>query len=364
MPAYARLSRRSRRRGLAGLTNYQISFLAVYDMMDLFITLDYELFLGEKTGTPENCLIQPMNELCSIADRVGFKYIIFVDAAYLLRLFQLKGQCSQLSQDYALISNHIKQLANIGHDIQLHFHPQWLYSTYNNIKREWNLDYQHYKLSDMETGFAFEALSASKRLLDDLVGYKTYTFRAGGYCLDSFAEFTRLFKENGIKIDSSVARNMHENKYAHSFDYRRVPSPSIYRFSDNVTREFDTGDFVELSINSAKINIVEYLTVVRKLQKKYSPTLFYKDGESINNMEKDSLLKRVLSILKGKVYLASIDGVSSTMLPLYINKSKENTCILIGHPKNATDASIYNFNTFLERNKNTFHIKTTKDLLK
>ncbi len=31
--------------------------------MNVYFTLDYELFLGEKTGTPENCLIRPMDEL-------------------------------------------------------------------------------------------------------------------------------------------------------------------------------------------------------------------------------------------------------------------------------------------------------------
>ena len=86
--------------------------------MNIFITLDYELFLGIETGTPENCLVRPMEELCKVADKHSFKYVIFVDAAYLLRMKQLKDNHPQLEKDYQLVSNHVRILAGQGHDIQ------------------------------------------------------------------------------------------------------------------------------------------------------------------------------------------------------------------------------------------------------
>ena len=333
-------------------------------VMDIFITLDYELFLGKKTGTPENCLIRPMEALCSVADQIGFKYIIFVDAAYLLRLSQLKDKCPQLLADYDLVTNNIELLAEKGHDIQLHFHPQWLYSSYNNVSKEWDLDFQHYKLSDMEHDFAFESFRSAKQLLDDIVGYKTYAFRAGGYCLDSFSDSPRLFSENGICIDSSVARNLYENRAAHNFDYRRVPQSTEYKFSNNVTKESENGCFTELSISSIKVNFLQYLTKVRKLQKSYNPKVVYKDGFSINEAEKESYLNKLFGLLKGKVYLACIDGVGSTMLPLYMNYAIDNKCVLIGHPKNATDSSISIIKRHLKNNQNNICYKTTKDLSK
>lgn len=331
--------------------------------MDLFITLDYELFLGTKTGTPENCLIRPMDELCKVAGKHNFKFVIFVDAAYLLRMSQLKHKCAQLQKDYDLVTSHIKSLVDNGHDIQLHFHPQWMYSSYNNSTCEWDLDNKHYKLSDMKQIFAFESFGAAKRLLDEIVGHKTYAFRAGGYCLDSFPEYKRLFKANNIIIDSSVARNLYENKTAHQYDYRDTPISTLYKFSNFLTKDEPTGEFIELSISSVKICFLDYLVRVRKQQKTYNPTMVYKDGVSMNSSEKVSLVEKTLRLLKGKIYLACIDGISSTMLPFYFKQTKDNTYVLIGHPKNATDDSVARLDKFLEENANAICFKTTKDLL-
>ena len=305
-----------------------------------------------------------MKELCAVADKIGFKFVIFVDAAYVLRLSQLKNRYLQLQKDYNLVTNHIKSLADKGHDIQLHFHPQWMYSTYNESTCDWDLDKKHYKLSDMEQSFAFESFGAAKRLLDEIIGYKTCAFRAGGYCLDSFPEYRRLFKENNIIIDSSVARNLYKDKTAHKFDYRKVPQSTLYKFSNFLTDEEPNGEFIELSISSVKIGIYYYLTRVRKQQKKYKPTIVYKDGVSMNSSEKVSFFEKILALLKGKVYLACIDGISSTMLPYYFESTKDNIYVLIGHPKNATDESILYLEKFLNKNAGMICYKTTKDLLK
>ena len=109
--------------------------------MDLFITLDYELFMGKKTGSVESCLLSPMNSFISMLDRYGIKATIFVDAAYLLRLSELKDKHDKLKSDFELISDHLKCLEQDGHDIQLHFHPQWIYSDYDS--KQWIMDFEH-----------------------------------------------------------------------------------------------------------------------------------------------------------------------------------------------------------------------------
>ncbi len=37
--------------------------------MNIFLTFDYELFFGEKTGTVEKCMINPTNELLKISKK-------------------------------------------------------------------------------------------------------------------------------------------------------------------------------------------------------------------------------------------------------------------------------------------------------
>lgn len=320
--------------------------------MDVYITLDYELFLGSKTGSPENCLVRPMDELCKVADKHGFKYVIFVDAAYLLRMNQLMESSEQLQGDYKVVSEHIKQLHDQGHNIQLHFHPQWLYSDYDNEAHIWHLDMRHYKLSDMETQFAFDCFRDAKQLLDGIIGKKTHAFRAGGFCLDTFHDFALLFNQNGITADSSVARNRMEKSPTHVYDYRKVPSKTIYRFSDSLVAEDVNGVFTEYSISSFSCSFLDYITSVRKKLRNYNPSVVFKDGISTAEVERVSFISRLLEYLKGKTYLASIDGMSSQLLSTAYLRNKKTgmkQMVLLGHPKLTTDSSASNLDLFISK---------------
>jgi len=42
--------------------------------MNILITLDYELFNGEKSGSVNNSLITPMQELLKVLDKYNFKH--------------------------------------------------------------------------------------------------------------------------------------------------------------------------------------------------------------------------------------------------------------------------------------------------
>jgi len=332
--------------------------------MNVFLTFDYELFLGEKTGTPENCLIRPMEELCKVADRHGVRFVIFADAAYLLKMQQLSGQSPEIQRQYEMVCDHLRALSCQGHDIQLHFHPQWLYSTWDDESKEWKMDREHYKLSDLSLSEAKTSLKDAKNLLDSIVGYKTTAFRAGGFCLDSFCEYKELFRELGIKVDSSVARDSYVSSKIHSYDFRRIPKQQIYCFSDSIKECDEEGDFVELSISSFKWGHLKYFTQIRPLRVAKKPTVVYQDGRAISD-GRVPIFKRLLGRLKTQSYLASVDGEWSNLLGEYIDYSFSkgwSEIIMIGHPKNATDVSICNLDSFLSKNKG-IKVRTTRDLL-
>lgn len=330
--------------------------------MNLYITLDYELFLGEKTGTPENCLIKPMNELCKVAEKHNFKFVIFVDATYLLRMCQLKSKFIGVERQYILVCDHVKSMAKQGHDIQLHFHPQWLYSEWDENACQWKMDREHYKLSDLPIKEAISSLREAKNLLDEIIGYKTKAFRAGGFCLDSFYEYKVIFKELGIKIDSSVARKTRISSPIHSYDYRNIPQEQIYNFNNSIKCMDEQGEFVELSISSFKWSALSYYLRIRPQRECKQAKLSYKDGRGISD-GKQSFIGKILNMLRSKYYLASIDGNWSNILEIYMNESEKKglkELILIGHPKNASDLSIANLSDFIEKNKENITIKTTQ----
>ena len=48
-------------------------------LMNIYITLDYELFLGPKTGSVDKCLIEPTYNLCKVVSKHGSKMVFFID---------------------------------------------------------------------------------------------------------------------------------------------------------------------------------------------------------------------------------------------------------------------------------------------
>ena len=107
--------------------------------MDIYLTLDYELFLNDISGDVDHCLITPGNALLDLCDSQGIKATFFVDAAFLYRLEELKNEHPVLLQDLRKVSNHIQDIVRRGHSIGLHIHSQWYYSEFDGIK--WNIDF-------------------------------------------------------------------------------------------------------------------------------------------------------------------------------------------------------------------------------
>ena len=297
--------------------------------MDLFITLDYELFMGKKTGSVESCLLSPMNSFISMLDRYGIKATIFVDAAYLLRLSELKDKHDKLKSDFELISDHLKCLEQAGHDIQLHFHPQWIYSDYDS--KQWIMDFEHYKLSDLPENVLRTSFYSARLLLEEIIGKKIIAFRAGGYSLPTYSGYIDLFKLNGIKIDSSVLRGAYVDSKYQKYDYRNIPKASIYNFNNSL--------FIE-----------------------DNKTIQYGDGYGIgiSGSRLKRLVKRIKILFQNKIVSASIDGFMSTMLlDIYSIHKKQVSCngfVIIGHPKNFSNVSIRNVEEFIlkVRDEDTF----------
>ena len=52
----------------------------------ILLTFDYELFLGAKSGSVDNCLIVPTDMLLDVMERHQTKAIFFVDTTYIMRM--------------------------------------------------------------------------------------------------------------------------------------------------------------------------------------------------------------------------------------------------------------------------------------
>ena len=330
--------------------------------MDIVFTLDYELFLDDMTGTVKNSLIRPMQEVQKICEKHNFRFTIFVDAAYLHRLYELKEYYPSLEEDYKDTVNNIKWLVDLGHDIQLHIHPQWYYSNYDG--KEWTLDWDHYKLSDMPRDYAFEMFGKSKDLLDSIIGYKTTLFRAGGFSIQDF-DYENCFKQHGIIGDSSVLPGCKMKHKTHSYDYKKSKA-RIYKFTKNIDSAQSDGIFWEFPISTAgPVNIIRYLSVKESWMAKTENR--WGDG---GNRPHNSLMSKIKSIISSFEFIkypyGSIDHQCYFWLEDVYKYSKKYDCMtVIGHPKNFSPSGFPYLERFIiEKQSKGDNILTLTDYIK
>lgn len=309
--------------------------------MKLLFTLDYELFLGSRSGDVENCLIKPMRLYLDRVEQYGLRFTIFVDAAYLYILKQYAERYPTLRCDVEKVSAHLQELQRRGHDIQLHIHPQWYYSTFDGT--EWQIDTNHYKLSDIPANEVKRLFKESKDLLDGIIGKKTTAFRAGGFSAQPTNLLTELFAENGLVLDSSVCPGAYYDSVYQNYDYRNCLQTALYRFDDDICVNRKDGRFVELPISMHGVSPqFHWRLVAVKLWSRFTKSTKHKtlgNGISVKTTG-NSIINRLTHYCDT---MATIDGFKISFLKDAIIRNstaqRETMCIL-GHPKLATPYSV------------------------
>jgi len=316
--------------------------------MNIFITLDYELFFGSKTGTVEHSLINPTNRLLKIGNKYGVKFSFFIDIGYIIKLEKFKSKYYQLQNDYDLLAEQIKKLSENGHDIQLHIHPHWEDSFYDGQK--WHVETYRYRLHDFSESEILAIVTNYKRTLERLVDKPVFAYRAGGWCLQPFEKIKDALQKNGIWLDSTVYKNGLADRYTHFFDFRNMPNKEIWKFDNDPLIENKDGFFTEIPISSLNVSPLFFwkMAFIRKFGANQHK--FLGDGYGIGASKKDIL--RML--LKPSNIVVSIDGYRSSLLQraiAYYEKKKRKYMVLIGHPKMQSEFSLKKLQTFLFLNK-------------
>ena len=315
--------------------------------MKIIMTLDYELFLGYKTGSVESCLIQPMNKILLTVDSTNVKFTLFVDGAYIYMLNNLRHENECLQNDYDKVCQHLHELHKAGHDIQLHIHPQWYFSKYNG--KEWNLDSTHYKLCDVDEKQMEEYFVESKELLERIVGKKTIAFRAGGFSAQPTELLNKLFDASGVKVDSSVCPGTSYDSNCQKYDYIDVSSKDLYNFSNNICKEDVLGKYIELPISMISVSpVFHWKLALTKMAVKLGVGKQYLrmgDGSSVKTTGSSIIERLTRTVLT----MATIDEYKASLLKMAYRKAQErgtNYFCVLGHPKLATPYSIKKLGEF------------------
>lgn len=322
--------------------------------MNIYLTLDYELYMGDHVGTVQKCLIEPTDILIRLFDRYNAKCTFFVDAAYLYQLNKVRVSYDNLNRDFLLIKKQLKHLVLCGHDIQLHIHPQWYYAEYTG--KDWKLNTSFYKLSDLKKEEAIDFFLKSKLLLEAIVEKPIIAFRAGGYSIQTLEYLQELFSKTGVIIDSSVLSMKKANGPCQVYDYSNIDSGKEYFFNYDVTIPIKTGVFMEMPITTVKNSLFKYvINYIKYKLIKPCNKITYGDGAAVSNhffsnRKKNWLAKicRIWEYSKENVVASLDNGKSMYLMDIYHKQKKEKFIVIIGHPKNLSRVSLIDTEKFLK----------------
>ena len=200
----------------------------------VLITADYELFLGRNFLGSEEVLFAPTRRMIGVCEGLQVPITFFADvcSVWAYRDYGL--------DDYALkFEGQMCQAVRSGHDVQLHIHPHWLGCTYEN--GEWRISTERMYLSELGFGDGEQqAPAVIKRGVDYLngllrqekPGYNCLAFRAAGLALQPEEEsLIGALLNNGIRIDSSVAKGLRLSMDTIEIDYTRTPRAANWLMS-------------------------------------------------------------------------------------------------------------------------------------
>lgn len=329
--------------------------------MEIYITLDYELFFGTNSGSAENCILKPTEALLEILDPYGIKFSCFADAGYLLALEKQMGDYRELQEDYNKVTRQLKLLAANGHGIELHIHPHWEDSRFDGNK--WVFDTSRYKLPDFEEGAVMDIVTRYNSLLKRVAGRAPKAYRAGGWSAQPFAPIGKALAANGVFIDSTSYPGGHYESQRQVFDFRDVPMyKSGFRFASDLTREDPSGQFVEIPISAHRVPPAFYWRLAATKIGKGGQHRPFGDGSAIP-MSGEGKLKLLTSYSNSVV---SIDGFKASFLAEAFRDYVKHTdgkgnFVIIGHPKAFTKYSLKKLASFVEKTHRQHQYKTFQE---
>ena len=322
--------------------------------MNIYITLDYEIYFGENHGTVEKCIIYPTSELIRIAEKHNVRFCFFVDCGFIIRLAEYKIKYPQLEKDYNAVTQQIKYLSDTGHEVQLHIHPHWEDSYYNGER--WIINIKRYKLVDFNEAEISDIVCRYKKVLTEITGKTIFAYRAGGWCLQPFSKLKKAFIENQITLDSSVFRNGFYSSEHYSYDFRSAPNKDIYHFEDKPESEVADGYFTELPISDIRNSPLFFWKLF--LLGRQNPYLHKPLGDG-RAMSAPGQRKKMLT--RYTDCTVSIDGYNANLLQKALRSlkgKKFSHMVVIGHPKALSRYSIIKLEEFVEKNKSEHNFTT------
>lgn len=199
--------------------------------LGLIFLNDWELY-GDGSGDYFEVQHKPLEDLQAILEDYNAKLTVMAEVGQQWAhqaVAENYTWASEVSQAWESI---LKDTVQRGHDVQLHFHPQWLGARYDG--KNWRLRIDRLTTSSLSKAEFDRALQEGKRYLESLLKtvdpeYECFAFRAGAYCTEPSREFIASLLRAGLRCDTSVIKWV---AHQHLYDYSDAYSNFIPWFVD------------------------------------------------------------------------------------------------------------------------------------
>jgi peptidoglycan/xylan/chitin deacetylase (PgdA/CDA1 family) len=311
--------------------------------MKVYLSFDYELFFGAKSGSANQCIIEPTDQLLKIAAKHGIRMNFFVDGGYLLALEKYAKRHSSVAYEKQQVYRQLQQLTEAGHDCQLHIHPHWEDSYYDG--NDWKMNTDRYRLDHFSDEQIQEIIQSYFAITKEICGKAPIAFRAGGWCLPPWGKVADTFKKLGVWIDSTVYEKGFQEEGQIKFDFRNAPALDQWLFDTDPLVQDPIGYFLELPISSVRFSPLFFWNLY--IRGRLNRSLHTSMGDGIP-MAQPGTKKKVLTGYSQQAL--SCDGYYASIMKEEFNrrtKRGDDTMVVIGHPKAQSKFSLQELDEFI-----------------
>jgi len=326
----------------------------------ILLTFDYELYFGENYYNEDIVLFQPTEKLLNTLKNKNIEAVFFIDICSIIA-YRKNNKLEYIKK----FEEQIQKMKILNHDIQMHFHPHWINSIYDNGTNKWIFDISNYSYSNLIDNYgidrANELFIESHNIFIEIVGYSPTVFRAGGYSIQPYEkELILLLKNLNYKIDSSVLPYRKYISKAQYFNFLSCENKNLWTISSN--------SFLE----AGKLSLYEI--PVLSVRKEWTNIFYYAFLRLVNKIIPDKSFDRrgkgtTMELLeyKNSALTIGFDMVSNKdkkiikfITKKYLNKFKNENEIylnILSHPKAIFSESLDVIEWYIKYMKETYNSK-------
>jgi hypothetical protein len=235
----------------------------------LIFTLDYEIH-GNGSGDFESWAYYPTTQMLNVFDSCNARLTIMAEMGHYWAMQRYK---ESFTREIFLFESQLKNAIERGHDVQLHFHPQWIDATYND--GNWQFDFSRKTIERICHNYdeAYFYLNKGKNDLQNLLSpdnpqYQCIGFRAGFLQIQPSLNVLKALSDSGFLSDTSVSKGMKANDNLRLLDFSTAYSRYLpwKASTQEICNKDEAGKIFEFPILSQNTPIAD--KIIKKILKR------------------------------------------------------------------------------------------------